>query len=881
MTATKTKNTIAGSKGITFSGDTFVVPETYDMVKTLFDVSIRKSNCEKIIVALLASNALVFWLVDSNSARVKIFICLYLFWRFSYNFGIGFLLNQQSNHQRLVKWTQNGKIFESKTSTLGKFCQAEIKSQMGEKYDISAYPDEFNTWLLFRKVVDLILMSDFTTFICLVVSCSIDKDYQFINIQQQSLWIVVSRFVIGVSFILFNLWVKVNAHNTIKDYAWYWGDFFFRQINNEELIFDGVFEMFPHPMYSVGYIGYYGFALISKSYTVLVVSLFGHFLQMIFLHYIENPHIDKIYGMEENADLEQLLKLKDLKHFDNLKPLVGLFNLNWLRSTDLVSLILSVTYGLLIPLFVSASTINENGNTGRSFILGLFKSENRFFTPSNILFGLTVSIKMFESVSINTLLILQSYYKTFTKFCISNDIPVEKSLNNFATFYNSLILLTYSSFFGLNFFFYFNGVDLYFQDYLYLRIFVGVLLIFTQFWINSSIIDQIGYFGWFYGDFFIPRSLALPQRGSQLTKAGIYRYLNNPEQIFGVCGIFGVTLICPCFENVAACVLWVGNNFFRINFIEKLHMIKVYGEQEVMKDSGVTKTIKKHLIPDVLQRRDQKSNLRRKSSITNSLDHFIKELRSKNSKLSNKKILELSQGLYFENSEYKIKVVNLIDNIDEINSFKYINIGEPIQIEWNSPVKEEIEGDKKGDWIGLYRVSQTSYSRNKTLISSSGKWIWCTGKSGSGFFSEEKLFWEEGVYEFRYHLEGKHDVAYISEPFEIKSINIDVTATTTPEALAADLKSHVFDKILTKRSIPSIDASINDSVIEEFIKTYDRLALMISLATDIKINSKIFFNDDNQLTIHKLSDKLIKIKRVLDELSYNSNSIITIEKKDI
>jgi phosphatidylethanolamine N-methyltransferase len=181
---------------------------------------------------------------------------------------------------------------------------------------------EYNTWLLFRQVVDIILLNDFVSYNLFALS-TLDILFPSPTNQSQSTnyGMLALRLSGGMALLLFNLWVKTSAHDVVKDYGWYWGDCFFsrgylrkaehiatpdqkprslsdhHQDNSNsietsgpslppkkeeekelqfDLVFDGIFEMAPHPMYSVGYAGYYGVSLLAFSYQVSHASITIH-----------------------------------------------------------------------------------------------------------------------------------------------------------------------------------------------------------------------------------------------------------------------------------------------------------------------------------------------------------------------------------------------------------------------------------------------------------------------------------------------------------------------------------------------------------------------------------------------------------------------------
>ncbi|EJF60163.1 phosphatidylethanolamine N-methyltransferase [Dichomitus squalens LYAD-421 SS1] len=274
--------------GKTPSGEVFRVPTTHDVL-TLFHPGYPKSHIDLLNLALLGTQLVLFFTLPRNVSRAFFFL-YFAFWRAAYDLGLGWVLTKQSKRKWIVREVQRlGWLDPDRKPEVRRWIKSQLAGKMGKDYSFDELPLEYNTWLLFRQLVDIILLNDFLAYCMFAFSC-------FRIPEGLSLTLHIMRWIGGIALIAFNLWVKTEAHQVVKDYGWYWGDVFFQR---GALVFDGVFELAPHPMYSVGYAGYYGLSLIVGSYAVLFVSLAAHAAQFGFLVFFENPHIERTYGQRK------------------------------------------------------------------------------------------------------------------------------------------------------------------------------------------------------------------------------------------------------------------------------------------------------------------------------------------------------------------------------------------------------------------------------------------------------------------------------------------------------------------------------------------------------------------------------------------------------
>lgn len=513
------------------NGYLFTPADTTDMFAALLTPS-KWGPAEALTLFFLVATVLTAPLV--SYLPLSFYISHFFFWRVSYNFFLATLLHLQSRNQFFTS------LVASASPSARALLNWAVTRTMPGQYRWHKFPAAFNAWLVFRALSMLILSNDGCSYIILTLAC-------FNPISSASLPQLLVCFPVGLALIGFSFWSKASAHHVLGDYAWYWGDFFFTL--DQHLTFDGVFELFPHPMYTVGYAAYYGVALICRSYTLLAVSLAAHIMQLSFLALVEEPHIKMIYAPKPSPNKPSPSKpsataetnVPDYQCFVDAAPSVPVCVVLCLvfGVVSIVSISARPSPLLVITLAILCRAVHWIGTAimlqtppQTSFNP---TTQNRFVQWANLL-----HYSNFQTYSSWQHIFLSSYMLNHALFVI-------------ATITHGSSFLPHSPFS--------KAIS---------HILAGTALILIAIISILSSWNTIGCFGFFYGDFFVkPESRELKSSGS-------FRYVSHPQAILGYLAYYGLAIIKQSSGLFALALVCQAMEFAFVTFVETPNLLTEY-----------------------------------------------------------------------------------------------------------------------------------------------------------------------------------------------------------------------------------------------------------------------------------------------------------------
>ena len=288
---------------------------------------------------------------------------------------------------------------------------------------------------------------------------------------------------------------ELDVRHTLTSYLHCLGDFFY--LIDQNLTFDGVFEMAPHPMYSIGYAGFYGIALMTASYKVLFISIIAHAAQFVFLTLVEEPHIQATYNpapprrTRHNSDKlgqddRPLTAHSDTPFaeggaiYDSVQQpapmhhIVGPLNTDFHRSIDVTVVLLS------FYMFCMATLTADTLAVRTLFFINAF------------------AWRLWYALGLGYILDRQSKKKNWTRHFIKHGDTKEEAWRQWKSLYHLSMTMSHASLAAAAWKTYSLPHDWYIGLTL-LRHVLGVGLITLQLWTAMSIYDSLGEFGWFCG----------------------------------------------------------------------------------------------------------------------------------------------------------------------------------------------------------------------------------------------------------------------------------------------------------------------------------------------------------------------------------------------